>query len=292
MNTVNRLQIIQSHLMGNLNFAPDQSLEKYRARGPQFPIKSFHNYYYEVGLEHYQSLYPIFRSIKSFSHENDFKLTKAEKRKKIIKQITEMKPKIPFTRTSHLASSLKGFIFGKLLFSYDTPFCVRIGVHSTLFVDSLLSLGTEKHWPIIDACYSITEFGCFAMTELAHGSNVSGLGTTATYIPETREFEINTPNAGSTKWWIGGAAHTATKCTVFAQLIVKNKPRGIHAFVINLREKSTHKIFPNIIIGDCGHKFENDGVDNGFIIFRKYRVPYDYLLDNISQVTPEGEFKS
>lgn len=292
MKSINRIQVIQNHLLGNLNFAPDDSLSKYRARGPQFPIKSFHNYYYEIGLEHYEEFYPIFRSIKSFSHENDFRLSKDEKRRKIIKQIAEMKPKIPFTRKNHLENSLRGFVFGKLLFSYDGPFCVRIGVHSTLFIDSILSLGTEKHWSVIDDSYALKVFGCFAMTELAHGSNVSSIGTTATYIPETREFEINTPDTGSTKWWIGGAAHTATKCTVFAQLIVKDKPKGVHAFLIDLRSKDSHKILPNIIIGDCGHKLENDGIDNGFIIFKKYRVPYDSLLDNISQITPEGEFKS
>jgi acyl-CoA oxidase len=42
------------------------------------------------------------------------------------------------------------------------------------------------------------------MTELAHGSNVAGLETTATFDERTDEFVIHTPHVGATKWWIGG----------------------------------------------------------------------------------------
>jgi len=48
------------------------------------------------------------------------------------------------------------------------------------------------------------------MTELGHGSNVAGLETTATFDKETDEFIIHTPSLTATKWWIGGAAQTAT----------------------------------------------------------------------------------
>jgi hypothetical protein len=44
----------------------------------------------------------------------------------------------------------------------------------------------------------------FGMTELAHGSNVAGLETTATFDEKTDEFVIHTPHVGATKWWIGG----------------------------------------------------------------------------------------
>jgi alkylation response protein AidB-like acyl-CoA dehydrogenase len=42
------------------------------------------------------------------------------------------------------------------------------------------------------------------MTELAHGSNVAGLETTATLDERTDEFVVHTPHLGATKWWIGG----------------------------------------------------------------------------------------
>jgi acyl-CoA oxidase len=52
--------------------------------------------------------------------------------------------------------------------------------------------------------------GCFAMTELGHGSNVPGVETTAHFDKASDEFVIHTPRLTATKWWIGGAAESAT----------------------------------------------------------------------------------
>lgn len=78
--------------------------------------------------------------------------------------------------------------------------------------------------------------GCFAMTELAHGSNVAGLETTATFDRSTDEFVLLTPHLGATKWWIGGAASTATHAAVFAQMVIDGKRYGVKTFVTQLRD--------------------------------------------------------
>lgn len=45
--------------------------------------------------------------------------------------------------------------------------------------------------------------GCYAQTEIGHGSNVAGLETEAIFDPKTDEFIINTPVETATKWWPG-----------------------------------------------------------------------------------------
>ena len=64
------------------------------------------------------------------------------------------------------------------------------------------------------------------MTELGHGSNVAGCETTATFDEKTDTFIIDTPHIGATKWWIGGAAHSATHTVCYARLIVKDVDYG------------------------------------------------------------------
>lgn len=130
--------------------------------------------------------------------------------------------------------------------------------------------------------------GCFAMTELAHGSNVAGLETTATFDPASDDFVIHTPHLGATKWWIGGAASTATHAAVFAQMIVHGKRHGVKTFVVQLRDTKTFTLMPGVTIGDIGKKMGRDGIDNGYIQFTYVRVPRAHMLMKHTQVSRDG----
>ena len=72
---------------------------------------------------------------------------------------------------------------------------------------------------------------------MGHGSNVKGIQTTAVYDKQARQFILNTPNREAMKFWIGGAAKSATISMVFCQLIIDGKSRGVHGFVVPLRNR-------------------------------------------------------
>lgn len=60
--------------------------------------------------------------------------------------------------------------------------------------------------------------GCYAQTEIGHGSNVAGLETTATLDTKTDEFVIDMPTNTATKWWPGEMGRFANFACVFASL--------------------------------------------------------------------------
>lgn len=176
--------------------------------------------------------------------------------------------------------------------SIDASIAVRYGVHVGLYVKTICTLGTERHSHYVDRALSATDLACFGLTELTHGTNAQGIQTTATYDVENQCFWVNSSSERAMKFWIGGAAQTANMTVIFANLIVKNKDYGPHAFVFPLRDSSNHRVNPGIIIGDCGSKYCYDGVDNGWIIFRNTRIPREALLNKITDVQKDGTVTS
>ncbi|RYZ40560.1 MAG: acyl-CoA oxidase [Myxococcaceae bacterium] len=175
---------------------------------------------------------------------------------------------------------------------FDLSLVIKAGVHFGLFGSSILFLGTKRHHQqYLPQVASLELPGCFAMSELGHGSNVRDCETVARYDADTREFVIDTPSETARKEWIGNAARHARMATVFAQLEVDGERLGVHALLVPLRD--THgKVLKGIRIEDCGEKMGLNGVDNGRLWFTNVRVPRENLLDRYGQVTESGEYTS
>ena len=99
------------------------------------------------------------------------------------------------------------------------------------------ALGTAAHHQrYLPAAIDGSLLGCFALTESGHGSDVASLGTTATYDRATEEFVVNTPDAAARKDYIGNAAPDGRMAVVFAQLVTQGEGRGVHAFLVPIRD--------------------------------------------------------
>ena len=280
----NRLNVIKSHF----TFTP----------GPN-PLDQCQNAKVNKSLlqEAYWSPFPEIsrkfhaETLKStlFNHHASLENSREEHLEITLRQLLYLYPK--FVAEYDLKTSLNRALFGIALGEYDQTLCTRFLVCGVLFVETIDYLGTSKHASMITETLRLKHYGCFAMTELGHGSNVAGVETTATFDKTTRQFTINSPTPTAAKWWIGAAGHTADLAVVFAQLIVEGVNCGVHVFLVNIRD-SNHNPIPGVVTGDCGMKAALNGIDNGFIIFNNYKVPYDTLLDRLSSISSEGKFKS
>ncbi|KAG4378980.1 hypothetical protein GLYMA_17G144051v4 [Glycine max] len=88
-------------------------------------------------------------------------------------------------------------------------------LHWGMFVPTIKGQGTEEQqqkW--LPLAHKMQIIGCYAQTELGHGSNVQGLEKTATFDPKTDEFVIHSPTLTSSKWWPGGLGKVSTHAVV------------------------------------------------------------------------------
>ncbi|KAL5723921.1 acyl-CoA oxidase [Ranunculus cassubicifolius] len=167
-------------------------------------------------------------------------------------------------------------------------------LHWGMFVPAIKGQGTEEQqqkW--LPLAYKMQIIGCYAQTELGHGSNVQGLETTATFDPSTDEFIINSPTLTSSKWWPGGLGKVSTHAVIYARLITDGQDHGVHGFIVQLRSLDDHSALPGITVGDIGMKFGSGAyntMDNGVLRFDHVRIPRNQMLMRVSQVTREGKY--
>ena len=139
------------------------------------------------------------------------------------------------------------------------------------FLPSVTLQGTDEqiaYWkPLAESGKII---GTYVQTEMAHGTNVGGVMTTATFDFEKDEFVIHTPCLEATKFWPGGVGYSCTRKSLeffrsdkiltsdsidaflVARMIIGGRDLGVHSFIVQIRSLETFRPMKGIELGDIG----------------------------------------
>jgi len=225
-----------------------------------------------------------------FSKEEDHFLSNPEKYDRALQRFRYFRELVASGKLDHL-SRIEKAIFENMACGYH-----GMVLHQAMFLPTLRGQADDEQqakWIPLAENYDIV--GCYAQTEMGHGSNVRGLETLATFDKETDEFIMHSPTLTSTKWWPGGLGKTANHALVHAKLLLptaggKFEDKGVHAFLVQIRCLKTHETLPGITTGMIGPRYGTNDNDNGFLRLDHVRIPRRNMLMRYNRVERDGSY--
>lgn len=101
------------------------------------------------------------------------------------------------------------------MFMFDSSLAVKVSLTFRMFSNTIQGSGRPHHYHFVEAAQKAKIGGCFALTEVAHGSNAKGMRTTATYCPEKKQFVLHSADFEAAKFWVGSLGKFVLKIVLF-----------------------------------------------------------------------------
>ena len=76
---------------------------------------------------------------------------------------------------------------------------------------------------------------------------------------------------------------------LYARLIVGGEDKGVHNFLVQLRNMETHVPLPGVEVGDIGPKWATNNNDNGYLRLTHVRIPRANMLAKFASLSRSGE---
>ena len=135
----------------------------------------------------------------------------------------------------------------------DLSLTIKSGVQHGLFGGAIANLGTAwHHETFLPGAITSELLGCFAMTELGHGSDVQSIETTITWLPRRpTSSRCTPPRRRPPRPTSATRREHGRMAAVFGQLIVDGEDHGVHCVLVPDPRRGRHDL-PGVTIGDHG----------------------------------------
>ena len=270
--------------------AADLDIERRKSNLNPEEIRQFINFLSQGKTNYYSRIGEIFKKYPVLGNPSDLDFLHLDRKTRYEIHAGRFQTLASLVRAGEVDPLAEYEFFYLLLISTRSPI---IGLHFGMVMPALQKLMSTQQWQKwAPLCKNFSVIFAYAQTEVAHGTWLSKVETTAEFDKSSDEFVINSNGTTGYKYWPGYLGKSCSHALVMAQLIIHKHNYGPHLFVVPIRCVKTYKPLDGVDVGDMGPTYSFYDRDNGYVGFTNVRIPRDYMLMKYQTVDEKGNYNT